>query len=129
MLREVCMEPKPGFLLEQLERPFWQLYLIILIIDTALVFFGSLILGDIRQMSNLFFWSTLIMLIVAAIPIFFEIGSRAKIIGKSLKEGEEVSSQMEDKKKSFDRGARITYLFGLSGITTFILAFLALGLF
>ena len=123
------MEPKPSDLLEQLERPFWQLYLIILVIDILLVLLGSLLLGDIRQMSNLFFWSTLFMFIIAAIPIFFEIGSSAKIIGRSLKEGEEVGSKMKDKRKTFDRGARITYLFGLSGITTFVLAFLALGLF
>lgn len=123
------MEPKPNYLLVQLERPFWQLYLIILVIDTALVLFGSLLLGDIRQMSNLFFWSTLIMFIIAAIPIFFEIGSSAKLLGKALKDGEEVGSEMKEKKKTFDRGARITYLFGFSGITTFILAFLTLGLF
>lgn len=123
------MEPKPDNLLEQLERPFWQLYIFVLFFITVLVFIGSLLLGDIRQMSNLFFWSTLIMFTFAAIPIFFEIGSSAKIIGRSLKDGEEVGSQMKDKKESFDRGARITYLFGLSGITTFILAFLTLGLF
>ena len=69
------------------------------------------------------------MFIIAAIPIFFEVGSSAKIIGKSLKEGDEAGSQMKDKQKTFDQGARITYLFGLSGITTFILAFLTLGLF
>ena len=46
-----------------------------------------------------------------------------------VKEGEEVGSKMKDKKTTFDRGARITYVFGLSGITTFILAFLTLGLF
>ena len=123
------MEPKPNLLIEQLERPFWQVYLLILIIVTGLVFIGSMLLGDIRQMSNLYFWSTLILIIIAAIPIFFEIGSSAKIIGKSLKDGEEVGSQMKDKKKTFDLGARITYLFGLSGITTLILAFLTLGLF
>jgi hypothetical protein len=129
MLREDYMEPKPNYLLEQLERPFWQLYLIILVIVTLLVFIGSLLLGDIRQMSNLYFWSTLVLVVVAAIPIFFEIGSSARIIGRSLKDGEEVGSQMKDKKNTFDRGARITYVFGLSGITTFVLAFLTLGLF
>ena len=69
------------------------------------------------------------MFIFAAIPIFFEIGSSAKIIGRSLKEGEEIGDKMKNKKQTFDRGARITYLFGLSGISTFILAFLTLGLF
>lgn len=123
------MEPKPNFILNQLERPFWQLYLAILLITTILVFLGSILLGDLRQMSNLYFWTTLIMFIVAAIPVFFEIGSSAKIIGKSLKDGEKVGSKMKDKKKTFDLGARITYLFGLSGITTFILAFLTLGIY
>ena len=69
------------------------------------------------------------MFIIAVIPIFFEIGSSAKLIGRSLKDGEEVGDDMKNKRKTFDRGARITYLFGLTGITTFILAFLTLGLF
>lgn len=123
------MEPKPNLLLEQLEEPFWQLYLILLLLDTALVLIGSLLLGDIRQMSNLYFLSTMIMFIIAVIPIFFEIGSSAKLIGRSLKDGEEVGDEMKNKRKTFDRGARITYLFGLTGLTTFILAFLTLGLF
>lgn len=123
------MQPRSNFFLEQLEKPFWQLYLLILLIVTTLVVIGALLLGDIRQMSNLYFWSTLIMFIIAAIPIFFEIGSSAKIIGRSLKEGEEIGDQMQNKKQTFDRGARITYLFGLTGISTFILAFLTLGLF
>ena len=123
------MEPKPNLLLEQLEKPFWQLYLIFLLLDTALVVFVSLLLGDIRQMSNLYFLSTMIMFIIAVIPIFFEIGSSAKLIGRSLKDGEEVGDEMKNKRKTFDRGARITYLFGLTGLTTFILAFLTLGLF
>jgi len=123
------MEPKPNLLLEQLEKPFWQLYLILLLLDTTLVLIGSLLLGDIRQMSNLYFLSTMIMFIIAVIPIFFEIGSSAKLIGRSLKDGEEVGDEMNNKRKTFDRGARITYLFGSTGITTFILAFLTLGLF
>jgi len=123
------MEPKPNLLLEQLDKPFWQLYLILLLLDTTLVLIGSLLLGDIRQMSNLYFLSTMIMFIIAVIPIFFEIGSSAKLIGRSLKDGEEVGDEMNNKRKTFDRGARITYLFGSTGITTFILAFLTLGLF
>ena len=103
--------------------------LILLLLDTVLVLIASLLLGDIRQMSNLYFLSTMIMFIIAVIPIFFEIGSSAKLIGRSLKDGEEVGDEMKNKRKTFDRGARITYLFGLTGITTFILAFLTLGLF
>jgi len=102
--------------------------LLILGVDTVIVFIGSLIFGNLRQMSNLFFWSTLIFFIIAAIPVFTEVGTSAKIAGKALKDGGKVGTQLKEKQPAFDRGARITYLFGLAGITTFILAFLALGI-
>ena len=122
------MDPKRNFLHEQSQRPFWQLYIIVLAIDTAIVFVGSVILGNLLQMSNLYFWSTLIFFIIAAVPVFSEVGTSIKIAGKAFKDGEKVGSQIKDKQPVFDRGARITYLFGLSGITTFILAILTLGI-
>jgi hypothetical protein len=79
-------------------------------------------------MTNLYFWSTLILFIIASVPVFTEVGTRAKVAGKALKNGEMVGSQLKVKQPTFDRGARITYLFGLAGITTFILAFLALSI-
>jgi hypothetical protein len=126
MLREVAMEPSNNMPESKLQRPFWMLYLMIIGIDTVVVFIGSLILGNLRQMSNLYFWSTLVFFIVAAIPIFTELGTSARIVGKSIKDGEQVGSQIKEKQPAFDRGARITYLFGLAGITTFILAILTL---
>jgi len=122
------MKPKRNIFYELSQRPFWQQYLIIIIADTAIVFIGSLLLGDLRQMSNLYFWSTLIMFIIAAVPVFFEVGTSFKIAGKAFKDGEKVGSKIKDKQPVFDRGARITFLFGLSGITTFLLAILALGI-
>ena len=119
------MDPK--IKLEQSkQRPFWQQYLLIIGIDTLIVFLGSLLLGDLRQMTNLYFWSTLILLVIAAVPILTEVGTSAKIAGKAIKDGEEVGSQLKEKQSSFDRGARITYLFGLAALTTFILAFVTL---
>ena len=115
------MEPKPP-------RPFWQQYLLIIFIVTIVALVGSLILGNIRQMSNLYFWSTLVLFIVAAVPIFSEVGTSAKIIGKALKDKENVGSQLKEKQPAFDRGARTTYLYGLSGITTFILAVITLAI-
>lgn len=120
------MEPSNNMPESKLQRPFWMLYLMIIGIDTVVVFIGSLILGNLRQMSNLYFWSTLVFFIVAAIPIFTELGTSARIVGKSIKDGEQVGSQIKEKQPAFDRGARITYLFGLAGITTFILAILTL---
>jgi len=128
MLREVTMQPRQNVLLELLARPFWQLYLSLIVMDSVLVIIGSTILGSLQRMSDLYFWSTLILLIVAALPILFEIGTSAKIAGKAIKDGEKVGSQLKDKKATFDLGARITYLFGLGGITTFILAILTLGI-
>ncbi len=110
------------------QRPFWQQYLMVIGIDTVIVFTGALILGDLRQMTNLYFWSTLILFIIAAVPVFTEVGTSAKIAGKALKNGEKVGSQLKEKQPTFDRGARITYIFGLSAFTTFILAILTLAI-
>jgi hypothetical protein len=128
MQREIDMDPVQKPSVTQAQRPFWLQYLIIMGIVTIIVLIGSLLLGNIRQISNLYFWSTLILFIIAAIPIFTEVGTRVKITGKALKDREKVGDQLNEKKSVFDRGARITYLFGLSGITTFILAILTLAI-
>jgi uncharacterized membrane protein YhaH (DUF805 family) len=128
MLPEVAMDPNYKMTETKPQQPFWQQYLVVIGIDTVIVFIGSLILGDLRQMTNLYFWSTLILFIIAAVPVFTEIGTSAKIAGKALKDGEKVGSQLKEKQPTFNRGARITYLFGLAGITTFTLALLALSI-
>lgn len=122
------MDPHQKITEKKLQRPFWQQYLMIIAVDTVIVFIGSLILGDLRQMTNLYFWSTLILFIIAAVPVFTEVGTSAKIAGKALKNREKVGSQLKEKQPAFDRGARITYLFGFSAITTFILAILTLAI-
>ncbi len=122
------MDPNHKMTETKPQRPFWQQYLMVIGIDTVIVFIGSLILGDLRQMTNLYFWSTLILFIIAAVPVFTEVGTSVKIAGKSLKNGEKVGSQIKEKQPTFDRGARITYLFGLSAFTTFILAILTLAI-
>lgn len=122
------MDPNDKVIRPKPQRPFWLLYLTIIGIDTVVVLIGSLILGNLRQMSNLYFLSTLLFFIVAAIPIFTELGTSARIAGKAIKDGEQVGSQLKEKQPAFDRGARITYLFGLAGITTFILAILTLSI-
>ena len=122
------MDPVQKSIEENSQRPFWQQYLLVMGIVTLIVVIGSLLLGNIRQISNLYFWSTLILFIIAAVPIFTEVGTSAKIAGKALKDGGKVGDQLKEKKSTFDRGARITYLFGLSGITTFVLAILTLAI-
>jgi hypothetical protein len=107
-------------------RPFWQQFLIILGIDTFLVLLIALILRDPGQLSNLYFWSSIILFIIAAIPILSELGSSARIAGKAIRKGEKVGEQLKVKQPAFDRGARTTYAFGLAGLVTFILSFLLL---
>ena len=122
------MDPVQKPVEDQTQRPFWLQYLMIMGVVTVIAVIGSLLLGNIRQISNLYFWSTLILFIIAAVPVFSEVGTRVKVTGKAIKDGEKVGDQLKDKKTAFDRGARITYLFGLSGITTFILAILTLSI-
>lgn len=113
---------------EAKRRPFWQQYLFIMAVDTIIVFLGALLLGNIQQISNLYFWSTLVLLVIAAIPIFIEVGTKVKSIGTAAKDSDEAAEKLKERQSKFDRGARITYLFGLASVTTFILAVLTLAI-
>ena len=108
------------------QRPFWQQYLLIVAIDTIIVVIGALLLGNIWQISNLYFYSTLVLLVIAAVPIFFEAGTRVKSMGSSIKDSEKAAEQLKEKQSKFDRGARTTYLFGVASFTTFLLAIITL---
>jgi hypothetical protein len=105
-------------------RPFWQRYLILMAVDSLVVFGLAavlLVLGGSNQVSNFFFLSSGVFFVVAVIPIFSEVGGNLRVAGKALKgeEAEKLVKAQSDKSKS---GARTTYLFGLAGLTTFILA-------
>ncbi len=113
---------------EAKRRPFWQQYLFIMAVDTIIVFLGALLLGNIQQISNLYFWSTLVLLVIAAIPIFIEVGTKVKSIGTAAKDSDEAAEKLKERQSKFDHGARITYLFGLASVTTFILAVLTLAI-
>jgi multisubunit Na+/H+ antiporter MnhE subunit len=110
------------------QRPVWQSFLIILGIDTLVVLLGALILGNFRQISNLYFMSSIILLIIAAVPIFTEVGSSAKIARRAVKEGEKVAPQLKEKQVVFERNAKMTYTFGLAGLAAFILSMLSLSI-
>ena len=111
----------------QNQRPFWQRLGIIIGIDILIVFIVALLMGNLRQITNLFFLSSIILFVIAVIPIATEIGSSAKIVGKSLRESQRIGTQLKDKKSEFDRGARTTYLFGLAGLITFLLSILTIA--
>jgi len=107
-------------------RPFWQQFLIILGIVTLTVLIMCLLMQDLGQISNLYFWSSILLFGIAAIPIFTEVGTSAKITGQAVRKGEKAGPLLAGKKAEFDRGARTTYLFGLSGLVTMVLSILTI---
>jgi hypothetical protein len=119
----VNLQPRPTQ-----QRPLWQNFLIVLGIDTGIVLVGALILGNLRQISNLYFISSIVLFIIAAVPIFTEVGSSAKIAGRAVKQGEKVGPQLKEKQTSYERGAQTTYVFGLAGLAAFILSMLSLSI-
>lgn len=121
------MQKKP-LSAESTPRPFWQRLFIILGIDTVIVLGAALLFQNIGQISNFFFLSSIVFFVIAVIPIFSEIGGSAKIAGRAIRKGEDVSEQLKEKQKVYQRTARITYLFGLAGIITFLLSIIFLGL-
>lgn len=100
----------------------WKLVVIILILSSALVIIASLALGNIRYVSNLFFYCTLLLFIIAVIPIVLEIANSAKIASKAIRKDQQVSEILKEKQKTFERRANVTYAFGISGIGTFLLS-------
>jgi len=102
--------------------PRWLQTLIILAISSALVFLIAVLLGDVGYVSNLYFYTTLILFIIAIIPIILEIVSSGKIASKAVKKNENVSEVLKEKQKIYQQRADITYVFGFSGIITFLLS-------
>ncbi len=100
----------------------WKLVVIILILSSALVIIASLALGNIRYVSNLYFYCTLLLFIIAVIPIVLEIANSAKIASKAIRKDQQVSEILKEKQKTFERRANVTYAFGISGIGTFLLS-------
>jgi hypothetical protein len=106
------------------QRPFWLRYLILLGFICLIVFGASALVqlfGGTSQVSNFFFLSTLVLLVMAVIPIFTEMGGNLRAAGKTLR-GEEAEDLIKAQAARSRSGAQKTYLFGLLGITTFILS-------
>lgn len=110
------------------ERPFWQQLLIILGIDSVVVVVGALILGDIRQMSNLYFYSCVALLVIAIIPVFSETGTSARRLGRSFVKGKKADPLSDEEVAKHDSGWSVTVLYGLAALAAFILAILSLAI-
>ena len=113
-------------------RPFWQEYLIVMGIDAGLVMVLSLVFGGLHQLSNFFFYSTVILLVIAIIPIVTDFGTSGKAIKEMQKKGMHLSQEDEEflttQLQKSRRGNRTTFAFGLAAITAFILSVLTINL-
>jgi hypothetical protein len=108
-----------------IKRPFWLEYLRVMGIDAAIVLFISIILG-FHQISNLFFFSSAVLFIIAVIPIFSDVGASAKAIRKARKDSVPFEGKTDAQVKKAEFGWRTTILFSLAGITTFVLSILTI---
>ena len=115
------MNPKP-VIAPSRARPFWLQCLIIFAIDSAVVLLIALLFRDWGLISNLYFISSFVFFIIAAIPILSEMGTSAKLAGRAVRKGEKVGPLLKDKQVVFEQGFRTTYVYGLIGLLTFILS-------
>ena len=65
-------------------------------------------------------------MITAAKPILTEAGTSAKITGKAINDGDELSSQPKEIQSTFYPGVCITNLFGLACFSTLLLNYVTL---
>jgi hypothetical protein len=102
-------------------------------IDIAVVLVISLVLFLLGSeqfsiwLSNLFFASTFIFLIVAVIPMFGDIGDSRKALRRMKKEGKIVSREGTMDLDQERRRTRMTYSYGLAAVVSFFLAFFSLA--
>ena len=108
-------------------RPFW-LNALLLIVSTSLV--GQIIslASGTDALSNVYFFASVLFLLIAALPVFTEMGGNAKTSRQARKEGKHPLEIIKEQEKAgrYSRGTRITYLFGLCGFLCFILAILTI---
>ncbi len=103
--------------------PFWLAYLRLMGIDSLIVFVLALLLGGLQQVSNLYFWSTVVLLFIAAMPMFSEIGGSMRTVYR-LSKGEKMADLMHAQEEAAQKGWRVTALYGLGGMSAFILSIL-----
>lgn len=107
--------------------PFWLAYLRIMGIDTLIVFPLSFLIGGLdgglAQVSNLYFWSSVVLLAVAVVPVFTEVGGNFRTVYR-LSKGEKMADLIQAQEKAAQTGWRITSLYGLCGMSAFGLSIL-----
>jgi hypothetical protein len=103
-------------------RPFW-LNALILLAGASLACYVLSLVTSI-SLSNLYFLTGFLFLVVAAVPIFTEVGGNARTGLQARREGKQIREALQAQQASgrYSQGTRTTFLFGVSGFICFILA-------
>jgi len=109
-------------------RPFWLNLILIVGAVTLIGITWALIAQDISAVSNTYFLSTMVLWIVAIVPAFGEMGGNVKIRVEARKSGKDAKQMINAQEEKYQRGGKVTFLFGLAGFICFILAFASLAL-
>ena len=91
---------------------------------SALLALGSGQFGA-GAISNFLFLSAFVLLVIAALPIVSEVGSGVALLGQAALEHKSLGALLAGERQKRERGARRTFLYGLAGILSFLLAFVA----
>ena len=78
--------------------------------------------------SNTLFLASFILLIIAVIPIFSEVGSGARNVRRAVVSGQKVGKLSEEETAKHERGWHTTIQFSLAAVLCFVLAILTLGM-
>ena len=113
--------------MEKPPRPIWQGFLIILGIVTLIALIGLLVFQDVSVASNVYFIAAVVLWIVAVVPVFGEVDGNARLTRKAQRENLDRRELVMGQEEKYNRGWRVTFLYGLSGIICFVMAFVSLG--
>jgi hypothetical protein len=109
-------------------RPFWINLVLIIVAVTLIGIIWSLITQDVGAISNAYFLGTLVLWIVAVVPAFGEMGGNVRLRLEARKSGKDAKQLINAQEEKYQRGGKVTFLFGLAGFICFILAFASLAL-
>ncbi|MEW6716015.1 MAG: hypothetical protein AB1345_00700 [Chloroflexota bacterium] len=107
-------------------RPFWLRLLIILGVNSLVVVLIALVLGDFNILSNLYFISSAVFLVIAVVPAFSELGSNIRLAGRAISQGQKLAPLLKAREAQYQHGAQQTYLYSAAAIITFLLSLVIL---
>ena len=107
-------------------RPLVVNLILILGAVTLIALIAYALSGSSNAISNVYFISAFLLWVVAVIPLFTEVGGNTKLRLQARKEGKNVYELISEQEEKYQRGGRVTFLYGSAGFICFFLAFVVL---